>query len=288
MRRDDIIRSYFHMGLKYQEIVYALENLHGIRLSLRQLIRILNKASLFRRKNETDIMTTIDFIMTEHRSSGCLHGYRWMYQKLKCHGLNARKEDVRVLLGILDPEGTKLRKRHRLRRRLYFSKGPNYIWHLDSYDKLRPYGICINGCIDGFSRKMLWVNAYHTSSDPRIIGGYFIQAVEQFGGCPRIIRGDKGTENAQVRDLQRFFRRNGDDAFHGMRSFMYGRSTSNQRIESWWGFLRKQCVEYWLAFFDQIKADGYFDGGFLDKNLVLFCFLSYIQVRKKTFSTMLV
>ncbi|KAL3866159.1 hypothetical protein ACJMK2_043487 [Sinanodonta woodiana] len=50
-----------------------------------------------------------------------------------------------------------------------------------------------------------------------------------------------------------------------------------QRIESWWGFLRKECVEFWLSLFDQIKAEGNFDGGPLGKNLVLFCFLGMIQ-----------
>ena len=28
-----------------------------------------------------------------------------------------------------------IRKRKRLRRRLYSSKGPKYVWHMDSYDE---------------------------------------------------------------------------------------------------------------------------------------------------------
>ena len=277
--RTALIRHYFNLGLKYKDIVHVLFNTHGLRLSLRQLKRILEKISLHRRKGETDIMYVVDFIIHEQRGSGSLHGYRWMYQKLKCHGLNPRKEDVRLLLRLLDPEGTELRQRHCLRRRQYHAKGPNYIWHVDSYDKLRPYGICINGCIDGYSRKIIWLNSFRTSSDPRVIGGYYVEAVKMFSGCPVILRGDRGTENRNLCEFQRFLRRNGDDAYMGNRSFMYGRSTSNQRIESWWGFLRRQCIEFWLACFDQLKADGYFEGNFLDKNLVLFCFLSTIQVK---------
>ncbi|OWF42828.1 hypothetical protein KP79_PYT24962 [Mizuhopecten yessoensis] len=138
-------------------------------------------------------MTVADFIQSEQRGSGVMHGYRWMYQKMKCQGINARKEEVRLLMSILDSAGTELRRRHKLRRRLYCSKGPNYIWHFDSYDKLRPYGICINGCLDGFSRKVIWLNAYHTISDPRVIGGYYLSALEKLGGCPLIVRSDKGT-----------------------------------------------------------------------------------------------
>lgn len=94
-----------------------------------------------------------------------------MYAKCREHGLRVRKEDVRLVLKELDPRGVALRQARRFRRRNYFSKGPNFIWHMDSYDKLKPYGICINGSIDGFSRKIIWLNAYTTNSNPKVIGG---------------------------------------------------------------------------------------------------------------------
>lgn len=31
-----------------------------------------------------------------------------------------------------------------------FLQGPNFIWHVDGYDKLTPYGITLHGCIDGW------------------------------------------------------------------------------------------------------------------------------------------
>ena len=54
-----------------------------------------------------------------------------------------------MLLSVIDPEGTKVRKSRRLQRRIYLNKGPNYLWHMDGYDKLKPYGITIHGCVDG-------------------------------------------------------------------------------------------------------------------------------------------
>lgn len=79
---------------------------------------------------------------------------------------------VYSLMQILDPKGIEIRKKGRLRRRQYFTKGPNYLWHVDAYDKLKPYGLCISGCIDGFSRHIMWLNMYHTSSNPRVIARY--------------------------------------------------------------------------------------------------------------------
>lgn len=46
-------------------------------------------------------------------------------------------------------------------RRCYYSEGPSYVWHLDGYDKLKPYGFPIHGCIDGFSRKILWLEVFN-------------------------------------------------------------------------------------------------------------------------------
>ena len=52
----------------------------------------------------------------------------------------------------------------------------------------------INGCICGFSRKIIWLNVCQTNNDPKIIGGYFLD-VNANGGCPLKIRTDYGTEN---------------------------------------------------------------------------------------------
>ena len=173
-------------------------------MGLRQLQRILHDHGLFHHRNYIDIDEVFRYIAQQLNGSGKLHGYRWMYEKCTQEGLNVRKKHVRGLLAILDPRGVLDRKKRRLHRRDYFSRGPNFIWHMDSYDKLKPYGICINGCIDGYSRKIIWFNAYNTSSDPLMIGGYYTVAVERFGGCPRIVRGDRGTENSCVRDFQQF------------------------------------------------------------------------------------
>lgn len=165
-----------------------------------------------------------------------------------------RQEDVRLVLKELDPTGVTVRRARRLRRHNYFSKGPNMIWHLDSYDKLKPYGICINGCIDGFSRKIIWLNAYTTSSDPKLIGSYYIEAVERLGGCPRVVRGD-----------QRFLYINHAD--ETLDSYLDGASTANRRMEYWWGFLRKEYIFYYIFgllknCFMSHRLDGNFHGVF--------------------------
>ena len=197
-----------------------------------------------------------------------------MHVKCVQHGLYVRREDVRTIMCFLYPDDMNSRRRKRLTRRTYFAKGPNYIWHVDGYDKIKPYGICISGCIDGYSRKVLWLRAGSTNNDPYVVGGYFVDAVERLGGCPTIVRTDFGTENVCLREIQIMLR----PSDQSPPSFIAGASTMNQRIESWWGMLRRQCTQYWMNLFSSLKDTGYFDGTFLDKNLIQFCFMDIIQV----------
>ena len=72
-------------------------------------------------------------------------GYRQMTQKLlHVHDISTDRDTVRELLKILDPVGVEARSRHRLQRRQYKTAGPNHIWHIDGYDKLKPFGFCIH------------------------------------------------------------------------------------------------------------------------------------------------
>ncbi|CAG9824029.1 unnamed protein product [Phaedon cochleariae] len=136
------------VGFNLSEIKAFLMLRHDILISERQLKRYLKQLNLYRRKNYTDLTIISDFIDQQILGSGSLHGYRWMHLKCLQNGLVVTMNTVRRLLKEKDPEGVELRSRNRLRRRAYHNKGPNYMWHVDSYyDKLKPYGIAINGCI---------------------------------------------------------------------------------------------------------------------------------------------
>ena len=138
---------------------------------------------------ETILLKNI-FIQNEPSGSGSIVGYRSMWQKLVVdHHLAVSKEFVRKALKILDPEGVNKRSRNRLQRRQYNGKGPNFIWHLDGYNKLKPYGFCVHGCIDRYSRQVMWLEVGHTNNHPGVIANYFLNCVQQVGGTARVIRG---------------------------------------------------------------------------------------------------
>ena len=76
---------------------------------------------------------------------------------------------VAELMREMDPEECEQRKAKSLKRRSYFSFGPNYTWYVDGYDKLEPYGFSLHGCIDGWSRKITWLTVTRSNNHPEII-----------------------------------------------------------------------------------------------------------------------
>ena len=109
--------------------------------------------------------------------------------------VNIKWDVVMKLLRELDPNGSENRKTQRLRRRQYVSVGPNVCWHADGYDILKSYGLPINGCIDGFSRKILWLKVSRTNNDPIVPTYFYIETVKKMGFCTQYLRADCGTEN---------------------------------------------------------------------------------------------
>ncbi|XP_022804747.1 uncharacterized protein LOC111341967 [Stylophora pistillata] len=197
-----------------------------------------------------------------------------MWQRLVVeHGLVVGKETVRHAMRILDPEGVDQRLRHGLKRRQYKGGG-----HIDCYDKLKPFGFCIHGAIDGYSRRMLGLEVGMSKNDPGIVQKYFMDCVKQVGGAPRTVRADNGTEKTYVAGFQRFLRNNSCDSFAKEKSFKYGRSASNQGIESWWSQLRKVCTGWWMTHFKELRDNGFYcDANPIHVNCLRFCYMGVIR-----------
>ena len=276
--RNEAIVNYFRLGYTAPEILSFLVTVHGVCLSLRQLRRILRNHGCGRRVDPCDMNEVVQAVEEELRGSGTILGYRAMHQRLtNDHNLVVTRDVVRRVLKILDPEGVEARSRHKLRKRKYHTKGPNYLWHIDGYDKLKPFGFCVHGAIDGYSRKVLWLEVASSNNNPRTVAQYYLDYVRQITGAPRIVRPDRGTENVHVEVIQRFFRRSADDDFRGEKSFMYGRSVANQRIEAWWSILLKQCTDWWIKYFKDLRDRGLFsDEDIIHRECLKFCFMDLL------------
>ena len=164
--KDSIIKEYFSAGSSYTEMLAFLSMYHGTELSLRLLHRNLRRLGMFRRKRSDDINTIIIQIKREVDTPSFGYGYRMIHQKLRQIGATVNPESVRLILKATNPDDVMNWSRHRLGRRIYVSKGSNYVWHIDGYDKLKPYDFVLHGCICRYSRKILWLKVLSTDNDP--------------------------------------------------------------------------------------------------------------------------
>jgi len=169
----EIIQKYFLQGLSNVEILGFLATIHNLPMSLRTLKRWLNRMGLKRvnQNTESPLYDIVDAILKEiEECVGSSSGYRDMTMRLRIkHKLKLRRDTVMQALRVIDPEGVQLRKKHRLKRRKYVNPGPNFLWHIDGWDKLKPFGFSIHGCIDGFSRRLLWLEVSSTNKDPKVV-----------------------------------------------------------------------------------------------------------------------
>jgi len=275
---DDLVKHYFELGYSYKEISASLSTVHNVQLSIRQINRILRRFGLYRRHNHASPESILLGVADEIKGSGSSIGYRSMHQRLRAKGLTVDRESVQIAIKELDPNGVLQRSIHRFNRRRYISKGPNHIWHVDGYDKLKPFGLAIHGCIDGYSRKIIWLEVGSSNNNPKIIGSFFLDAIKKHKLVPRCVRADRGSENVAIGGLQRFFRRFHDDGLANDLSFRYGPSTRNQRIESWWSILRKSCTSWWINFFKDLCDETVFDPSiWYHVQFLRFCFMSIVQ-----------
>jgi hypothetical protein len=135
------------------------------------------------------------------------------------------------------------------------------------YDKLKPYGFPIHGAIDGYSRKILWLELVRSNNRPEV------DCVRNNEGCPLIVRSDCGTENGMLAGMQCYFRRDGNDVFSGNNAHKNGTSPANQRIESWWSYFRGARTGWWMDLFKDMVASGQLElGNTLHMECVWFCF----------------
>ena len=115
---------------------------------------------------------------------------------------------MRKALADIDPESVSMRKKKTIKRRAYETSGPFDVFHIDGNDKLKRFGFVIHGCIDGFSRKLIWLFVSTRNNILLVDANFYLKAITNLGRAPNTLRMDLGTENIYCKELQAFFTKN--------------------------------------------------------------------------------
>jgi hypothetical protein len=164
---------------------------------------------------------------------------------ISCFGCRSvvSRDRVRQVLRSIDPLAAATRwPPSIIRRKPYSVPGPNSLWHIDSHHKLIRWRFVSHGCIDGYSRLIVYL---HCSSNNRSTTVYdlFLKAVFTYS-LPSRVRSDHGMENILV--ARHKIEKRGADRC----SMITGSSTHNQRIERLWRDMHQSCtILYYKLFY---------------------------------------
>jgi hypothetical protein len=75
---------------------------------------------------------------------------------------------------------------------------------MDGNEKLRPWGFYVHGCVDGFSRRIVYLEC-HTNKKSKTVTTIFQRAIAELG-TPSRVRGDYGKENNGVERVMKSLR----------------------------------------------------------------------------------
>ncbi|XP_034540611.1 uncharacterized protein LOC117813717 [Notolabrus celidotus] len=256
--RNAMIQLLFNNGFKQREISSMLASF-GHKISERHLRRVLQLLGLRRRSHQRPITEIQNAVESEIRHCSPEQGIRAMLRRVRdVRGVRpCYRDDVAKVMRDLDASGLQRRSpgKKKIQRRNYISCGPNDTWHIDGNDKLKFFGMWIHLGIDGFSRKVLWLKVGTSNRKQRFVARYFYDAVQEHGGCPQLIRSDRGKENLVVGQMQMAFhmRELGNQAW---KCFRMGTSVHNQRAECFNSILKRTWIKKWLTTFEAMMESG--------------------------------
>ena len=151
------------------------------------------------------------------------------------------RQDVRNSLHRTDADGIKFRSIKRIKRREYSVAGPHHLWHIDGHHKLIRYGIVCHGCIDGFSRTVIYLTSSDNNKACTHLESFLLGTIAY--QVPSRVRGDHGGENVLIADWMLA------NVGANRHSFLTGSSKHNTRIERLWKDYQDQVVSFYCNLF---------------------------------------
>ncbi len=237
-------------------------------------------------EREENLSRAIQFLHKDlHHSAAILgfgKGLLHQYVRQNAQIAVSQRRLYDIYRGLFPDEVAGRREVHLKQRGEFKVPGPNFLWSLDGYEKLKRFGFQIYGCIDAYSRCIIWFYVGRSATTSMSTLKQYLQAVQRLQMRPFFTRSDHGVETPLWAAAQASLARLGpkrikytDEAGNyeyyeqGDRidsCHLYGPSTRNVRIESWWRRLRQGATERWIAFFNELAGYAMFrDGNVADQ-----------------------
>jgi hypothetical protein len=195
-----------------------------------------------------EINTVVQQLIHEGLETGAIDGYGRQYLQLHFRqmGMNIARDRLYDAYRLVNPSGVERRAKDLQRKRgEYIVRGPNFIWSVDGHQKLQSYGFEIYACVDAYSRYVIWAFIGISAGTAVSVGRQFLTAVRHTQCIPQFIRSDCGVETGQMSYAQFSLSQSTRPGIEFKDCYLYGTSTANVRIESWWQQLSKSVLFRW-------------------------------------------
>ncbi|XP_076864079.1 uncharacterized protein LOC143516417 [Brachyhypopomus gauderio] len=232
----------------------------------------VSQSTIFRRMREHGLSTKSTYSsLSDHDLDNAVMsikrqlptaGYRMVKGSLQAEGHRVQWDRIKESMHRVDAAGVleRMTKLGCIVRRTYFVQHPLSLVHVDTNHKLIRYNIVIFGGIDGYSRKIMYLEPADNNCSSTALS-FFLKAVQNYG-WPSRVRGDEGVENVGIAETM--FTVKGT----GRGSFIAGKSVHNQRIERLWRDVWLSVTQLYYEVLHGLEEDGLLD---LSDSLHMFC-----------------
>ena len=232
---------FFEIGLDDKDMLHVLQQ-EGFQIGKYALVRLRFELNLRRREYTVEQQQKADIIVrnlvAQELEKGAIDGYgrRYLYTYFRQRGFICARDRLFQAYRTLNPQAVESRKQDLQRHRgEYIVPGPDFIWSIDGYDKLKPYGIEIYACIDAYARYIPWIYIGISNSTAISCLRQYLDCIEANDRQPRFVRSDRGGETVMLADAHFQLQQALESDLEFRDCYLYGTSTANQRIEAWWG-----------------------------------------------------
>ena len=221
---------------------------------IRRCFRLLRRQTIEQQQLTQERLWTF-LIAERQRDPGWFSvGKEMLYIRLRQQGWIISRDAAFQVYRSVFPE-TVLSRRSQVyaRRGGWTVPGPDFIWSMDSYAKLRDFGIEIYAAIDAYSRYIVFAFVGLSAFTQRSTVQQFVDTIDRYRYVPLRGRSDHGREAEAIAAVLFYLsrsRRITDD--HGNErplapkdTWAFVKSTINVKIESWWSRMSKACILFW-------------------------------------------
>ena len=200
--------------------------------------------------NDQELHTLILDYFERHNQTT---GQTLLVGSIRSLGIRVQRSRIRKALVRLDNKNTALKWGIVTTRRKYYIAWPNSLWHLDGHHSLIHLGFVIHGCIDGYSRRVIFLECSSNNLSQTVLNR-FIDATQIDGGrWSSKILVDYGLENVLVCDAMV------EKLGEGRSNFIAEPSTRNQRIEMLWRDVFRCVIRIFYYIFYALEDEQLID-----------------------------